>query len=218
MVRLFTFIGLLITFGWFFYALRSKSMGIRTVGLRFYEIVQDVVFSLGHLKSLSCKDFSNRLLYPLTLICTFVLALTSYLPTILLGKHMAGYLLILHVIMGPFFALCLITLSIVWAHKHRFDVNDWKTLKGLLSRKQRLQDDRSINLLLKVCFWLLVVLTLPILLSIISSMYKIFGSRAQEFLLQLHRYTTLLFVMITVIFTYYERFKEPQEVKKCQGK
>ena len=201
MFRLLSFFGLILTFGWLVYALRSKSIGLRTVGSGILQAGQGIIMSFRHLKSLSHKDFADRLLFPLIQVCILILALTSFLPIIILGKHMSGYLLILHVAIGPLFALCMVTMGILWAHKHLLDMNDWKVLRDLLSKNSRHQKGRSIDLGKKVCFWFIVLLAFPILFSIVSGMYKIFGTHGQEFLLQLHRYAALLFVILMAVYT-----------------
>jgi len=45
-------------------------------------------------------------------------------------------------------------------------------------------------------------LALPVILSIVLSMFPLFGTDGQEFLLQLHRYSALLFALVAIMYTY----------------
>jgi len=206
MFRFLSLIGILLSFVWLVYALRSNSLGLKAVGQRLYRAGQNIIISIFHLKSLSSKDFSSKLLFPLTLLCICIMALTGFLQPIVFGKHLSGYLLIIHVATSPLFALCIVTLGLLLAHQHKFDITSWEKLQNLFSKEKK-QNTQSVDFWQKLGFWLMLLLTIPIIFSIVSSMYKIFGTHGQEFLLQLHRYSTLSFVMITVIFTFYYRVR-----------
>ena len=53
----------------------------------------------------------------------------------------------------------------------------------------------------KVTFWLIVFLALPLILSIILSMFPLFGTYWQEYLLALHRYTAIVFFVVVIVHT-----------------
>jgi hypothetical protein len=202
MFRFLSLIAFFMTLGWLVHALRSNSIGFASAASRVSRAVKNIFVSFAHLRSLSSKDFSNRLLFPLTLVFILILALTGFLPQIILGNHMSGYLLVLHIVAGPPFSLCMVTIGLLWADKHRFDKNDWAALKTLPSKRSKTRKKRAINLWQKVCFWLIMMLALSIIFSIVSSMYKILGMHGQEFFLQLHRYSALFIVILTIIYTY----------------
>lgn len=202
MFRFLSLVGFLVTLVWLVHVLHSKSVGLASAASRLYQAAKNIVVSFFNLRSLSSKNFSNRLLFPLTLVCILILALTGFLPQIILGNHMSGYLLILHIAAGPPFTLCMVTMGMLWTDKHRFDKNDWLALQALLNKRSKTRKKRSINLWQKVCFWLIMLLALSIIFSIVFSMYKILGMHGQEFFLQLHRYSALFIVILTTIYTY----------------
>lgn len=204
MFRYLSFVGLLLTFGWLAVALKSKSIGWATTGEKLRQAGQNIVVSISNFKSLSSVDFSNKLLFPLTLACVIVMALTGFIPPVFFGTHLSGYLLMLHVATSPLFALCIALAGILWAHKHRFQQADWQVFRSLFSRKLSGQLTKSIKneFWNKVCFWSVIILAVVAISSIVASMYKIFGTHGQELLLQFHRYSTLLLIILTTIYTF----------------
>ena len=146
----------------------------------------------------------KKLLYLVAMLCVVVLAVTGFYPVLILGKHISGYLLMIHVTAGGVFAACLVLLAFTFAHSHRFNENDWPWLASLIRR--RLQKDpflpRNTDLPRKICFWLLAVLALPVMLSVVLSMFPIFGTASQNLLADTHRYSTLAFAAVAIIHTY----------------
>jgi len=53
-----------------------------------------------------------------------------------------------------------------------------------------------------VTFVGIAVLALPVILSIVLSMFVFFGTDAQEFLLNLHRYSALVLALVIIVHTY----------------
>jgi hypothetical protein len=45
-------------------------------------------------------------------------------------------------------------------------------------------------------------LALPVILSVVLSMFPLFGTDGQEFLLNLHRYSALLLALVAIVHTY----------------
>lgn len=125
----------------------------------------------------------RRLVYLLALLCFLGSAITSFYPALILKEAIHGYWLIVHVIFAPVFAVCLAVLAVMWAGNCYFCKNDRPLLQ-------------------KICFWLIVSLAIPVILSIVLSMFSFFGTKEQEFLLQLHRYSALLLALIVIVHTY----------------
>jgi cytochrome b subunit of formate dehydrogenase len=111
------------------------------------------------------------------------LGITGFYPVLVLKESIHGYWLILHAVFAPVFVICLAGLVVMWAGNCCFNKNDWPWLQ-------------------KICFWLIVILALPVILSIVLSMFSLFGTQGQEFLLQLHRYSALLLALIAIVYTY----------------
>jgi cytochrome b subunit of formate dehydrogenase len=133
----------------------------------------------------------RKLVYLLALLCFLVLVITGFYPTVFLNQPIYGYWLILHATFAPVFAVCLAVLAVMWAGNCTFGKDDWLAMRS-----------RGNELLRKICFWLMVILALPVILSIVLSMFEIFGTPGQDFLLQLHRYSALLLALIIILHTY----------------
>jgi len=146
----------------------------------------------------------RKLVYILALACFGVLAVTGFGPSLIVGEHPAGYLLMLHVTAAPVFAVSLAVLTLMWAYRCRFDQSDWRWLQRLLRReagdKKPAQEKSDFGP--KVFFWLIVLFALSVILSITLSMFPLFGTGGQEFLSQLHRYSALLLVITAIGHTY----------------
>jgi len=54
-------------------------------------------------------------------------------------------------------------------------------------------------LVMKICFWLICTLAIPLILSIVLSMFPLFGIHGQKFLLQLHLYIALLLALAVIV-------------------
>ncbi len=150
----------------------------------------------------------RKLVYLLALLCFLVLAITSFYPVLVLKEPIHGYWLILHATFAPVFAICLAVLAVMWAGNCRFNKSDWPWLKRILERvtlTKRAGEEFSnecFGLGQKITFWLIVVLALPLILSIISSMFVLFGTHWQELLLDIHRYTALVFAIVAILHIY----------------
>jgi cytochrome b subunit of formate dehydrogenase len=150
----------------------------------------------------------KKLCYLVTAVCFVVLAITGFYPTLVKGEHISGFLMYIHATFAPIFALCMAILAVTWAGGHRFTADDCPWLSRLLRRVTRLQvvaDNRPWPcslLLCKATFWLVMFLMLPLILSIVVSMFHILGTPWQHWTLALHRWTSLVFVLAVIIHTY----------------
>lgn len=150
----------------------------------------------------------RKLIYLLALLCFVVLAVTSFFPVLVQGKPIHGYWLMLHATFAPVFAVCLAVLAVISARHFRFSRGDWPWLQRIIERvtltKNSSEEDVSdgLGIAQKIAFWLIVALSLPLILSIISSMFPLLGTHWQEFVLNVHRYTALAFAVVVIIHTY----------------
>lgn len=148
------------------------------------------------------------LVYLLALLCFVVLAVTGFYPTLVLGEHISGYLLMIHATFAPVFAVCLAVLAVMWASRCRLSYSDWPGFQRFVQRvtlakttgNENLYNSSSLGQ--KITFWLIIFLALPLILSIILSMFSLFGTHWQELLLSTHRYTALVFAMVVIVHTY----------------
>jgi cytochrome b subunit of formate dehydrogenase len=150
----------------------------------------------------------KKLCYLVSLVCFLVLALTGFWPVLVHGEHISGYLMMIHATFAPVFALCLAILAVTWAGENRFAAQDCPWIAGLLRRTTRLrvppqEQSWSCSLLgYKATFWLLIFLALPLILSIVISMFHILGTSWQYFAMAVHRWTALVFAIVVVLHTY----------------
>ncbi len=146
----------------------------------------------------------RKLVYLLALLCFVILVFTSFYPSLVLDEAISGYLVMLHTSAAGVLSGCLAFLVLVWAHRYRFNESDWPWLVSLIRReaaKKKILSGSS-ELVQKICFWLIAVLALPVILSIVLSMFVFFGTDAQEFLLNLHRYSALVLALVIIVHTY----------------
>ena len=150
----------------------------------------------------------KKLVYWVALLCFVVLVITGFAQRLLLGEAISGYWLMLHATCAPVFAVCLALLALFWAPRHVFRWGDWPWLEGLIRRFIRLESEAAepagegFNLGQKITFWLIIILALPLILSIVSSMFPFFGTDYQELLLEVHRYTALALALAAIVHIY----------------
>jgi cytochrome b subunit of formate dehydrogenase len=155
----------------------------------------------------SPTEVFRKLVYLLALLCFVVLAITGFYPTLVSGEHISGYLLMIHATFAPIFAITLAILAVMWSGRCRFTTGDWpwfgKLVQRLTLSKSIEQQVKSENCLgQKITFWLIIFLALPLILSIVFSMFPYFGTYWQELLLNIHRYTALAFALTAIVHTY----------------
>lgn len=159
-------------------------------------------------QKLSPVGVLRKLVYLLALLCFVVLAFTGFYPTLVLGEHISGYLVMVHATFAPVFAICLAVLAVMWARSSRFTGSDWPWFQRLVQRVTLIKspgkevDRESSGLGLKISFWLIIFLALPLALSIILSMFPLLGTHWQELLLGIHGYTALLFSLAAIVHIY----------------
>ena len=159
-------------------------------------------------QKLSLISGLRKLVYLLALLCFVVLAITGFYPTLVLGGHISGYLVVVHATFAPVFAICLAVLAVMWACKCRFNRRDWPWFTALIKRVTLIEDSgeevrcESPCLGQKLTFWLIIFLALPLTLSIVASMFPLFGTHWQEIPLEVHRYVALVFSIAVIVHTY----------------
>ena len=160
-------------------------------------------------KKRSLIGYLRILVYLVALLCFVVLAITGFYPTLILGRHITGYLVMVHATFAPVFAICLAVLAVMWARCCCFTGGDWPWFERVmqwLTLSNSHSDEttrKNSGIGLKIAFWLIIFLALPLILSIVLSMFPLFGTHWQEILLSMHRYTALVFAMFTILHTYF---------------
>ncbi len=148
------------------------------------------------------------LVYLVALFSCVVLTITGFFPVLVQGEHISGYLLMIHATFAPVFAACLAILAVMWASRCRLTYADWPWFQRFIqwisaadSPGEETPGDRPC-LGQKVAFWLIVLLALPLILSIVLSMFPILGTHWQEYLQGLHLYTAAVFVPVALAHTF----------------
>jgi len=150
----------------------------------------------------------KKLIYLLAVLCFIVLAITGFYQRLILDEPISGYLMMIHATFAPIFAICLAALAVMWASSNRFEKSDCPFVQRILRRVTRLGipiEASGCNISLvaqKITFWIIIFLALPLILSIIMSMFSLFGTAGQEFLLAAHRWTALAFAVVAIVHTY----------------
>ncbi len=154
--------------------------------------------------NLTLKDsfsITRQFVFLLALLSFFILALTGFIPVIITGHHLGGFLLVVHVVAAPVFVLSIAILAVLAAHFFRFEEGDWAAMKSEMTQNE-VSEEKSKLFWRKLLYWLILLLTLPVAMSIVLSMYPIFGTEGQEALLSIHRYSTLLIAIAVIAYTY----------------
>ena len=126
-------------------------------------------------------NFLKKLVVAVGLLSFLTLAVTGFLPYFFLGGIVSGYWLIVHVTAGGFFSACAAGWAALYAERNLF-------CSGRLTAK--------------LCFWVVVALSLLVISSVLLSMFKLFGTDWQKFLLQTHLYSTMALSLFVIAYFY----------------
>ena len=155
----------------------------------------------------SLVDILRILVYVVAVFSFVVLAVTGFYPVLVLGEHISGYLVMVHATFAPVFAVCLAVLAVLWASHCRFTQGDWPWFDRIVQRVTLAGSGagksfrKGSGLGQKITFWLIVFLALPLALSIVLSMFPLFGTHGQELLLGTHRGIALIFAPVAIVHT-----------------
>ncbi len=203
LLRIISYIILIGTFTWLYLIFKSNKSDLKSAWQWFVNELKALWSDIKNFKSLKWADWIKnfkKYLYLIAYLCFIVLALSGLIPY-LLGIHLTGYLLLIHVAVTPLFALCLVIIALIWAQEHRFNQKNWEWIKNNLFLKPGLQEPTGKNdLLKKLFFWLFLVFGM-FLTSIVLSMYPIFGSDGQKFLLDFHKFSAVIITAVVALHT-----------------
>ena len=185
-------------------------------GLRVLDLLRLVVFFKTLLfveQKWSLVGVLRKLVFLLAILCFVVLVITGFTPMIFSGKSITGWWLMIHATFAPIFAACVAALAVLWADKNRLDKNYWPWLnRALLRQPKSMTPPEKYELGLKISFWAILVLSLPMILSAILGTFPLFGTYWQGILLQIHRYSTLLLSLFAIIYLYLAAMTEMNRI------
>ncbi len=126
-----------------------------------------------------------------------LMALSGFLPVLLSGSPLTGWVLIIHVTVAPFFLLSLAAGALFFARLKQIKGSD---LQPLLNKDKLSVKKRNFLIVSKISFWILLLFSVPAVLSVVLSMYPLFSVSGLEDMVQIHRYTVLSMFVVTVVF------------------
>jgi len=188
----------------------GKDRGLRLLDpLRFLVFLMTLIFVE---QKWNFAGALRKLILLVALFCLIVLAVTGFVPSVIYDEAIGSWWLFIHAIMAGIFAVCMAALAVLWADRNRFDKNYLPWLNTILRRqpKSTVTPERY-ELEIKICFWGIFVLMVPVILSAIVSMFKIFGTHGQEVLLQIHRYCTFFLTILAIIYLYFAALNEMEK-------
>jgi hypothetical protein len=134
--------------------------------------------------------FLKKLVVAVGLLSFLTLAVTGFLPYFFFGGKVSGYWLIVHVTAGGFFSACTAGWAVLYAERNLFG-SGWTRAK--------------------FCFWAVVVLSLLVILSVLLSMFKLFGTDWQKILLQTHLYGTMVLSLFVIAYLYLSATRKKEQ-------
>ena len=203
--RIISLLGLLGITAAIVWAIRSQLIQLAGTKQTLRQQSLEVADNLKKWRTLSTPALLNALMrffYLTTLGCLLILAITGFLPVIIFGAAVSNFALMLHLLLAPLFAIGLVALALFWAQRHRFNQNDWASLQQWFRDKKSMSPENP-NVWQKICFWLSVLLTVPLIASTVLMMYPLYGTNGQESLLRWHGYAGLLLLAVAVWHTYF---------------
>ncbi len=134
-------------------------------------------------------SFLKKMVVAFGLLSFLTLAVTGFLPYFFFGGVVSGYWLIIHVTAGGIFSACAAGWAVLYAERNLFG-SGWTT---------------------KVCFWVIVVLSLLVILSVLLSMFELFGTDWQRFFLQTHLYGTIILSLFVIAYLYLSATRKKEQ-------
>ncbi|MBK8946234.1 MAG: hypothetical protein IPM32_13335 [Ignavibacteriae bacterium] len=199
MFRILLFIGITSSIFWLYNFGKKNGFSIVEIIQKFFSDFKNSIKNIAEFKKkiLSEKIFIiKNILFLLTTSLFLVLAISAFIPSLIIGGNLTGIFLLIHATAAPFFALSLALVIILYSHQNKFEGKD-------LQNKIELSNLKSVKLnkigYQKLIFWLFTFFSLPTIISIIISMFPIFGTEGQNILLEIHRYSALVLFILLVL-------------------
>ena len=155
---------------------------------------------IGWSNGLSCFSKLKRIVLIVAVTCLIVMFITAFSGRLAANQLMTGYILMIHVGTAPVFIVCTVFLIVSWGYQCRLTENEWGELLNRIMLKPASHENSM--LFLKLTFWFSMGLSVPVSLSMLASMFTIFGTHGQEVLFNIHQYTSLALVSSVVIHLY----------------
>jgi hypothetical protein len=139
-----------------------------------------------------------------SVILFFIMASSGFLPFAFIGTGLTGFALVIHVTAAPLFCLSYAILIVLSAFQYKFEDDDYMYIfkRNILGKSVKIEPVKSF-FILKTMFWISAAISIPVIASIILSLYPIFGTSGMGILITVHKYSVLIFTISFVIQVYY---------------
>jgi cytochrome b subunit of formate dehydrogenase len=175
-------------------------------GLRILDPLRLVVFFITILfveQKWSLVGVLRKLVLLLAILFFAALVVTGFAPMIFMGKTITSWWLMIHASIAPFFTACIALLAVLWADKNRLDKSYLPWLnRAMLRQPKSTAMPAEYELELKISFWAILLLSLPMILSALLGTFPMLGTYWQAVFLQVHRYSTLFLSLFAIIYLY----------------
>jgi len=192
--RVLSIIVIVASLYWLFSFLKKNEFSIGKVVNSFWDNFKNSVGKLKGIKSNSLQTNLNlfkRFFYLTTLFLFLLMAVSAFIP-VLLGNTLSDIFLLVHVTVAPLFSIFIAILIILFAHSNRLTKDD--VMEN--SEEQKIKFNQKGYL--KVIFWLVALFSVSAMISIVLNMFPIFGTEGQVYLLDVHKYSTLLLLLLVI--------------------
>lgn len=199
MFRILSIVAFIVSFIWIFKYLKKSEISFREISNYYFTGLKN---SCSDLKSIRLKTLTENLhsfqsiVYLLTILGFIIMLISGFISLLFTGGALTGILLMIHVSVAPLISITFAILVVLFAHSNRFNDNDIIISNEDDGKKEIKYKDSAY---LKINFWLISVFSLPAMVSIILTMFPLFGTEGQINLLEIHRYSVLI-ISILVIF------------------
>jgi hypothetical protein len=187
--------------------IKSREYNLRFFYGRFLAYFKTDIKKIKGLKKEKVSDIFD-LLRTLSFYSSFLLflimAASGFLPFVFLGTSLTGFALLIHVTAAPLFCISYAVFILLSAFQYQFGNTEY-----LFVFKRDTVDDleeyeyAKDSLVLKSAFWISAVISVPVIISIILTLFPIFGSDAMVGLTTIHGYSVLILTISFVIQVYY---------------
>ncbi len=124
---------------------------------------------------------------------------TGFFMPLVHSDHITGFWMLIHIPASAFFTAMFILLILLTANNNTLRINQIPILKKLSTSQCRKAES---NFLVRICFWAMTAIFIPLIFSIILSMFKIFGTKWQLLFRDIHKYSAVAFTVFFGIVLY----------------
>jgi len=192
MFRIVSILIIILSIIWLFFFLKKNKISITHAINSYFSSLKN---SFTEIKSKRNNSSLKNFVYVITVLLFLLMFLSAFLNVLFWGNNLTGLLLLIHVSIAPFFSLFLALTIILFAQENSFNKNDFNKV---MDQNNNSKNKLNLKGYSKIVFWLITFFAIPIMVSIILSMFPLFGTEGQIILLNIHRYSTLIILILFI--------------------